>query len=233
MRLNQQEHRVMMLRVLADISRDPMLAQCLGFKGGTCCYFLHGLNRFSVDLDFDSLDSVRDEDVRVRLEKVLAAYGEVKTKQSMRLVHTEGVQGLKVDVSTRHAENIFNVYEVVDVVSGVPVRALRREDTFAHKLVAITDRSKDAEELFIANRDLFDIHHFFTQRWNFTHEIVELRTGMSVLEYLKKLTQFIELHVDETNILLGLGELVTESQRAWVEKSLKKEVLQMLAIARE
>jgi hypothetical protein len=170
--------------------------------------------------------------VRARLEKVLGAYGEVKTKQSMRLVYTEGVQGLKVDVSVRHMENVHNVYEVADVVSGVPVRALRREDIFAHKLVAITDRSKDTEELFIANRDLFDIHHFFTQRWNFTHKIVELRTGVSVQEYLQKLTQFIEVHVDEKNVLLGLGELVTESQRMWVEKSLKKEVLQLLAIAR-
>jgi predicted nucleotidyltransferase component of viral defense system len=221
----------MMLRILADISRDPMLAQCLGFKGGTCCYFLHGLNRFSVDLDFDSLDAERDAEVLQRLKKVLSAYGTVSTKQSMRLVYTEGVQGLKVDVSTRHAENVHNVYEVVDVVSGVPVRSLRREDIFAHKLVAITDRSKHADELFVANRDVFDIHHFLTQRWNFTQEIIELRTGMSAQEYLKKLVQFIEIHVDEKNILLGLGELVNESQRVWVEKSLKKEVLQLLAIA--
>lgn len=221
-----------MLRVLADISRDAVLSQCLGFKGGTSCYFLHGLQRFSVDLDFDSLDSARDEEVKERLARVLGAYGQVKTKQSMRLVYTEGVQGLKVDVSTRHAENIYNVYEVTDVVSGVPVRALRKEDIFAHKLVAVTDRSNGADEVFVANRDLFDIHYFFAQRWDFTHSIVELRTGTPVAEYLAKLSRFIDEHVNEKNILLGLGELVTESQRAWITKQLKREVLQQLAIAR-
>jgi len=55
--VNKEEHKKIMLNILADISSNPLLSVNLGFKGGTCAYFLYGLNRFSVDLDFDLLDA--------------------------------------------------------------------------------------------------------------------------------------------------------------------------------
>lgn len=59
--IKKEEHKRRMLKILADISANPKLAINLGFKGGTCCYFIHGLDRFSVDLDFDLLNIAKKE----------------------------------------------------------------------------------------------------------------------------------------------------------------------------
>ena len=61
MKLDKNVHKKIMLRILSDISGDAFLVNNLGFKGGTACYFLHGLDRFSLDLDFDSLNEEKDE----------------------------------------------------------------------------------------------------------------------------------------------------------------------------
>ena len=48
-------HRPILLGILKDLYQDRTVASWLGFKGGTALYFFHGLNRFSVDLDFNLL----------------------------------------------------------------------------------------------------------------------------------------------------------------------------------
>jgi len=45
-------HRPALMRLLSDIFKHPILSSQLGFKGGTCLYFLHNLPRFSIDLDY-------------------------------------------------------------------------------------------------------------------------------------------------------------------------------------
>lgn len=232
MRLDHTAHRRVMLRVLADIAADPLLSINLGFKGGTCCYFLHGLDRFSVDLDFDSLDENKDGAILARMREVLAVYGEVKADRRLALKYPGSVQALIVDVSVRHDINSRNTYEVRDIVSGVPLKVLCKEDIFAHKLAALTDRSAGREERdrFVANRDLYDIHFFFSHMWSYNKEIIRLRTGEDARKYLKHATQFIDEHVDEAHILEGLGALLDEKKRAWVHAHLKPDVMRLLAI---
>lgn len=221
-----------MLRVLADISADPSLSVNLGFKGGTCCYFLHGLDRFSVDIDLDSLDARKDGAVMTRLRAVLAAYGEVKIGQRLALKYPGSLQALIVDVSVRHDINALNTYEVRDIVSGVPLKVLCKEDIFAHKLVALTDRSaeRDERDRFVANRDLYDIHFFFSHLWTFNEDIIRLRTGMSAKAYLAHAARFVGRHVDEAQVLEGLGSLLDDKKRAWVRANLKRETLRLMAI---
>ena len=72
MKLNKTEHRRIMLEVLDEISKDALLANNLGFKGGTACYFLYGLDRFSVDLDFDLLNEEKEVTVKKHLLKMLS-----------------------------------------------------------------------------------------------------------------------------------------------------------------
>ncbi len=232
MRLDHTAHRRVMLRVLADIAADPLLSINLGFKGGTCCYFLHELDRFSVDLDFDSLNENKDEAILVRIREVLAVYGEVKADRRLALKYPGSVQSLIVDVSVRHDINSRNTYEMRDVVSGVPFKVLCKEDIFAHKLAALTDRSAGKEERnrFVANRDLYDIHFFFSHMWSYNKEIIRLRTGEDAKEYLKHAAQFIDAHVDEAHILEGLGALLDEKKRTWVRAHLKPDVMRLLAI---
>ncbi len=232
MRLDQTEHRRIMLRILGDISAHPLLSNNLGFKGGTCCYFLHGLDRFSVDLDFDSLDAQKDDAITARMREILAVYGEVKEDRRLALKYPGSEQSLIVDISTRHDINAKNTYEIRDIVSGVPLKVLCKEDIFAHKLAALTDRSaeKDERDKFVANRDLYDIHFFFSRMWRFNRDIIRLRTGMDAKAYLEHAATFIQDHVDDAHVLEGLGALLDDKKRAWVRENLKREVVRLISI---
>jgi len=78
MKIDKTKHKELMLKILADIADEPVLAMNLGFKGGTACYFLYGLDRFSVDLDFDLLDVSKRDEVLGKIDSILKKYGIVK-----------------------------------------------------------------------------------------------------------------------------------------------------------
>ncbi|HBO16580.1 MAG: hypothetical protein UR69_C0002G0057 [Candidatus Moranbacteria bacterium GW2011_GWE2_35_2-] len=232
MKLDKSEHRRIMLKILGDISADPLLANNLGFKGGTACYFLHGLDRFSVDLDFDLLDKEREEEIKKRLLEILSKYGSIKTKTAIKVRYSDDCQALKIDLSNRYENNKRNKYQVKDIVSGISLKVLRKEDIFAHKLVALTDRSASGQSgtAFIANRDLYDIYFFFKNGWHYNKEIIEYQTNKKVKDYLGYASKFIEKYSNESNILDRLGDLVDDEKKDWVKKNLKSEILKQLAI---
>ncbi|HFC76633.1 MAG TPA: hypothetical protein ENJ27_00145 [Candidatus Moranbacteria bacterium] len=232
MKLEQGEHQRIMLSILEKISVDSVLANNLGFKGGTACYFLYGLDRFSVDLDFDILNKDKEKEIKERIIKLLNEYGEVKTKTSIKLKYSEEFQALKIDLSGRYENNKLNTYEIKDIVSGVSLKVLKKEDIFAHKLVALTDRSanKMSDKKFVANRDLYDIYFFFKNNWRFNDDIIELQTKKEAKEYLIEARDFIEKYCSRSSILERLGELVDEEKRLWIKENLKNEVMKQLAI---
>lgn len=232
MKLEKNEHRRIMLKILEEISSDPLLANNLGFKGGTACYFLYELDRFSVDLDFDLIDEKKDKLVKKVLLELLSRYGSVKTRTSIKLKYSDEYQSLKIDLSERYKNNQFNTYQVQDIVSGIALKVLRKEDVFSHKLLAIIDRSASntSSDQFIANRDLYDIHFFFKNNWRFNKNIIEQQSGKKVREYLQDIYDFIEKNCNQINVLERLGELVDEDKREWIQKNLKQEVLNQLSI---
>ncbi len=232
MNLNKTEHRKIMLEVLEAISKDSLLANNLGFKGGTACYFLHGLDRFSVDLDFDIIYKEKEKEVREQLLKMLDYYGSVKTKTSIKVNYSKKQQALKIDLSNRYENNKLNTYKIEDIVSGLALKVLQKEDIFAHKLVALKDRSSASleKDKFIANRDLYDISFFFKNNWKFNEKIIKDQTGKNTAEYLREVSDFIKKYSNKTNILKRLGELTNEKQRNWIKDNLKDEVLKQLAI---
>jgi predicted nucleotidyltransferase component of viral defense system len=59
MSLNIPTHKTVLFQILKDIYSDSLLAPFLGFKGGTAAVMFYGLDRFSVDLDFDLLNKER------------------------------------------------------------------------------------------------------------------------------------------------------------------------------
>jgi len=235
MNLNKEDHQRIMLNILADISAQSQLSVNLGFKGGTSCYFLYGLDRFSVDLDFDLLDTSKKEQVTAGITDILGKYGALYRglKQMFwKIKYSEEGSALKFDLSDRVDLNKLNQYEIKDIISGVPLNVLARDDMFAHKLVAISDRfTNKTKNKKIVNRDLYDINFFFNQGWKFNHAIIELRQKMPVKNYIKDLINLINKQVDEKNILDGLGALVDDKKRDWVKNNLKKEVLKQLAIS--
>lgn len=238
MKIDKNEHRKIMLNILVDISKNPITSINLGFKGGTACYFLYGLDRFSVDLDFDLLDIEKKDEVNSEIEKILQKYGKIKDdleREAFKVSYNPESSMLKVDISTRDDLNRLNTYEVRDVVSSVPLKILSKEDIFAHKLVAVTDRynNQTRENRVVANRDIYDIYFFLKNNFHFNEKIIGLRTNKTTVEYFDYLIDFIKKEVDEKNILDGLGALVDDKKRDWIRENLKKEVLVLLEIERK
>jgi len=68
MTLDTSTHKTILFQILKDIYSNTIIAPFLGFKGGTAALMFYGLDRFSVDLDFDLLDESKEEYV---FEKVI------------------------------------------------------------------------------------------------------------------------------------------------------------------
>jgi predicted nucleotidyltransferase component of viral defense system len=225
MSLAVEKHKNFLIRILKDIYTDPTLAPILGFKGGTAAYLFYGLTRFSVDLDFDLLDEAKEDYVFERIEKILSAYGEIKTQQKKRftlffeLSYAKSDHNIKVEINRR---NFGSRYEL-EVYFGISMKVMVREDMFAHKLVAMVER------LGRTNRDIFDVWFFLQNDWSIHREIVEARTEMSLQSFLKKCIRDLK-RMSDHHILSGIGELLDEKQKAWVKAKLRAETIFLLKL---
>ena len=221
-------HKTILLQILKDIYSDTSLGPILGFKGGTAANFFYNLGRFSVDLDFDLLNRDKEAFVFEKIEKILREYGTIKEKYKKKhtllfvISYDEKFQNIKVEINRR----VFGSrYELKNYL-GVSMLVMVKEDMFAHKLVAVLERTKTA------NRDIYDIWHFLKNRWPISKEIVEKRTGLNFKDYLNKCIEFIDSFSDR-NILSGMGELLNEKQKAWAKTNLRKDTIFLLKVRLE
>jgi len=228
MTLNITTHKNILIKILKDIYTDSSLGPLLGFKGGTAAYLFYDLDRFSVDLDFDLLDETKEQEVFNKVENIVKEYGTIKEKRNKRhtlfilLSYSEEAQNIKVEINKR---SFGSQYEVKNYL-GISMLVMRREDMFAHKLVAMTERGKTA------SRDIFDVHFFLKSNWEMNREIVEKRTEMKFADYLKKCIEFVE-NVPDRGILSGMGELIDEKQKAWIKSKLKQDTTFLLKLMLE
>lgn len=226
--LDIKTHRTVLLQILKEIYTDTSLGPLLGFKGGTAAYFFYELNRFSVDLDFDLLDSSKEDFVFERIEKILSEFGEVQEKFKKRhtlffvLSYTKGSHRIKVEINRR---DFGSQYEVKNYL-GIPMLVMVREDMFAHKLATLYDRKK------IANRDIFDTWFFLKNHWEINEAMVKKRTGLILKEHLKNCISLIEKQ-NERYILQGIGELLDEKTKEWARKKLKSDVVFLMKVRLE
>ena len=226
--LNRDLHNSYLLEVLKAIYTDTSISPVLGFKGGTAAYFFYGLERFSVDLDFDLLEEDKQGEVFKKIAKILKKFGTIKEKYIKKntvfflLSYREELHNIKLEISKRNNGSQYHLQNHL----GVPVLVMVREDMFAHKLVALLDRRKKA------NRDIFDVWFFLKNHWDVNQKLLEKRTGVSFKSYLKKCIGFIEALSDKY-ILDGMGELLDQKQKAWVKTKLKNEVLFLLRVRAE
>lgn len=221
--LDIQKHKFILVQILKDIFSDNEIGPTLGFKGGIAAYFFYDLPRFSVDLDFNLLDMSKEKIVLEKVSSIIEKYGKIKEVRKKRhtlfflVSYKEEDQNVKVEISLR---KFPDHYEVMDYL-GIPMMVIKKEDMFAHKLVALLERKN------IANRDLFDLWYFMKNNWQINRSLVELRTGMEFKKYLEKCISVIE-KIDNTYILQGSGEILDEKQKKWMRGNLKKEVLFLL-----
>ena len=223
--LDTNLHRQTMLRVLKDIYSIPLVANSLGFKGGTAAYLLYNLPRFSIDLDFDLLNPTQEDFVFKKWTQILGGYGRLDESTVKHytlfylLSYKSDLQRLKLEISRRPESSSFEPKTHL----GIPFLVMTKPDMLANKLVALMSRSQ------LANRDLFDIHFFLKENWPVNFKLVEKRTEMTYQDYIKKCLETVE-KVPSDSLLTHMGELVDNKTKYWIKNHLKPELLSLLRI---
>lgn len=231
MSLNTTTHKNILIKILKDIFTDHSLGPILGFKGGTAAHLFYGLNRFSVDLAFDLLEKANEDFVFEGVRKILEKYGAVKKadKKRFNLFYilsyddkVPGAQNIKVEINRREFGSRYEVKAYL----GISMRVMNREDMAAHKLVAMVER------IGRTNRDIYDVRHFLEKDWPINRAIVESRTGLSFKNFLRQGIGLLE-KMGDRRILAGMGELLSEKQKAWAKANLRKDTIFLLKVLLE
>ena len=221
--LDIQKHKIILVQILKKIYSDSQLAPILGFKGGTAAYLFYNLPRFSTDLDFNLLDPERKNFVFEKIKNIIKNYGKIKEAREKRFTlfflisYKKDLQNAKIEISKKIFANHYKIKNYL----GISMLIMEKEDMFAHKLVALTERKQ------IANRDIFDIWWFAKNNWDINKKIVESRTKKKFKNYLKQCIKTIE-KLNNKYILQGLGEVPNERQKDWAKEKLKEETLFLL-----
>ena len=227
---NKEKHQLIMGRILRDIYSDTTIAPLLGFKGGTCAYLFYNLTRFSVDLDFDLL-KLEDETIQElafdTVKTILERYGEIKDSRIKRntifflLSYGDADHNIKLEINTRLLAPDIRVHYEMKEYLGISMLVGKKDYLFASKLVALITRSETAM------RDIYDIWFFAKDNWDIDNKIIETRIGKNIKEYLIDCITAIE-QVKDSQIMQGLGELISEKDKVWVKSHLRKEVIFLL-----
>jgi predicted nucleotidyltransferase component of viral defense system len=231
MSLTIATHRSILIHILKDIYTNVEIGPILGFKGGTAAYLFYDLSRFSVDLDFDLLDSTKENVVFEKIKKILETYGTITEARKKRysifylLVYHNKIQNsynIKVEINKR---DFGSQYEVKSYL-GIPMKVMVREDMAAHKLVAMFERMGKT------NRDIFDVWFFLKNNWPLNAKIIEKRTSLSMKHFLQKCIEMLD-KMSDRGILSGIGELLDSKQKAWAKEKLRSETIFMLKMKLE
>lgn len=216
--LHVPQHEQVLKSILRDIYTNPSLQASLAFKGGTCLYMFYGLDRFSVDLDFnlraDSFDPALLDGIAQKHLRIID-YTDKRNTWFWLGSYEAAFQKVKIEVSKRDYPDRY----INQDFYGLTVPTMEPGCMFAHKLCAITDRPK------LQNRDLYDAHFMFTKHFDIDEQIIQLRTGKTIQAYFAQLIDYIERTVTPSTVLEGLGELLTDQQKDSVRATLKRDIL--------
>lgn len=219
--VNIDTHRNIFINILREIYSDTLLRNILGFKGGTAAMLFYELPRFSVDLDFDLLDTKKKEAVFRRLKEILPRFGNVIEASDKHytlfflMSYRKGERVLKVEISKRPLRHEYTQKNYL----GISMLVMKEDDMVANKLAALLTRKK------FASRDLFDLWFFLKHDWQIDERAFEENTNMSLVDALKKACDRV-LAVQKTELLAGLGELLEdEKQKAFVKEKLQDELV--------
>lgn len=226
-------HKSHLHRLLMEIVDQPLMAQTLAVKGGTCAAMLGYLDRFSVDLDFDVLKNADEVALRKVFHQVFDQLGFSVTLEfdkvlffQLRYPSSPGRRNaLKVSASNMGVEaNQYKVQYFPEIDRLINSQTI--ETMFANKLVAATDRY--AQHKTIAGRDIYDIHHFFVQGYAFNGAIIRERTGLEPKKYFGKLIAFIKKYINQTIVDEDLNSLLPYKKFQQIRKILIPETLSIL-----
>lgn len=221
--LDKNSHEIILKRILGDICTHPTLRTALGFKGGTCLYLFYSLDRFSTDLDFNLIG---DTEITTNVRTIIAKYLTIENERSKRNTwfwlgsYEKGKQKIKIEISKRDYPDTY----IAKQYYGLSIATMAPDCMFAHKLCAISDRK------IIQPRDLYDAWFMFKNNFEINGEIIKIRTGKNVHEYVNFLIAFLPKHMAKNRVLAGLGELMNTSRKNWVKDHLIDDLLYELNI---
>lgn len=225
MTLDIATHKTILFQILKDIYSDTTISPFLGFKGGTAALMFYGLDRFSVDLDFDLLDESDETYVFDRVVNLVAKYGTLKETHKKRfnlfilLSYEDKARNVKVEINRRQFGSRFEIRTYL----GISMRVMVIEDMFAHKLMAMYERIDKT------SRDIYDVWFFLNARYPINNQIVEARSRMPFDQLVNKCIDQLE-RMDNRRILYGIGELLTTSQKDWAKAKLRQETIALLRL---
>jgi predicted nucleotidyltransferase component of viral defense system len=211
-----------MKMILKSVFSDE-IGNFLAFKGGTLAYLCFGLDRFSTDIDIDILDLKTEQLILERMRILLLNIGQIKNetlgKHLHRWIFRYDDKGMNIKVELNKRSLTHNDYEF-QTIEGIPLRCMTRDTAVAHKLLALSER--------FYNRDLYDVHFFFKNHFPFKEEIIRERSGKSSETFIKKLLQELPHYFTENSVLAGLGDVLTDKQKARVKPHLLDETIKIL-----
>ena len=228
MPLNIPTHKTVLFQILKDIYSNSPVAPFLGFKGGTAAVLFYGLDRFSVDLDFDLLDEGRENEIFERIQKIVAKHGVIKESHIKRfslfclVSYEDQGRNIKVEVNRRQ----FGSHYEIKTYLGVSMLVMTPADMFAHKLIAMSER------IGKTSRDIYDVWFFLQNRFPINKEIVEARAGMPFNHLVEKCISQLTM-LNNRKILDGAGELLNPRQKDWAKAKLREETIALLMLRME
>lgn len=228
MTLDYPKHKNILLQILKDIYFDTALAPFLGFKGGTAAAMFYGLNRNSIDLDFDLLNEAKEQDVFEKIQKIANGYGKIVDSRIKRfnlvtiISYDLRSQNIKIEVNRRNFGSQFELKTYL----GISMLVMTKEDMFAHKLMAMLERVGKT------SRDIYDTYFFAKNHWPLNKKIVEERAKMPFKAIITKCISLLT-KMDNRRILDGLGEMLGQSQKDWARAKLRTETIFQLKLLLE
>ncbi len=225
MTINIATHKTILFQILKDIFTDTAISPFMGFKGGSAASMFYGLDRFSVDLDFDLLDESHEALVFDKLNEIAKKHGTIKEAYKKRfnlfilLSYEDKARHIKIEVNRRQYGSKYEIRTYL----GVSMQVMVIEDMFAHKLVAMYER------LGKTSRDIYDVWFFLKSRFPINKEIVEKRAQMSFAQFTSQCIDRLE-KMENRNILDGVGELLTASQKDWAKAKLREDTIALLRL---
>lgn len=225
-------HKIQLTRLLTEIL-DSEIANEVFFKGGTAATMLGFLDRFSLDLDFDlskKADKKKIDKVLRKIFKNLSLNLVQKAKNTLFYVlKYSSKPGLRNTLKLSMVDyplksNRYESFYLKEIDRFAICQT--KETMFAHKLVAVIDRYEKYKT--IAGRDIYDVHYFFLQGYDFNKEVIEERTGKKAKNYLKEVVDFIEKKVNDKIISEDLSFLLPYERFKLIRKVLKREVIEMI-----
>lgn len=225
MTLDIATHKTLLFQILKDIYRDTTISPFLGFKGGTAALMFYGLDRFSVDLDFDLLDEDKKDYVFQRMAAIANQYGTIKESYIKRfslfivLSYEDKARHIKIEINRRQFGSRYEIKTYL----GVSMQVMVIEDMFAHKLMAMYER------IGKTSRDIYDVWFFLKSRFPINKEIVENRAHLPFEELINNCVNKLE-RMNNRQILDGVGELLTTSQKDWAKARLREETIALLKL---